>query len=61
MIPSSGMLIPIIDKQPDVKEWTEWHTNLAKLLYLVRSVVLEDQEKKRLARKSGNVQPAPIE
>jgi hypothetical protein len=55
------MLIPIIDKQPDVKEWTEWHTNLAKLLYLVRSVVLEDHEKKRLARKSGNVQPAPIE
>lgn len=54
-------LIPIIDKQPDVKEWTEWHTNLAKLLYLVRSAVLDDQEKKRQARKSGNARSAPIE
>jgi hypothetical protein len=52
------MLIPIIDRQPDVKEWTQWHTDLKKLIDLVRNVQLDDREIQRAKRKSGSAMPA---
>jgi hypothetical protein len=45
---------------PGPKEWTTWHTNLKRLLDLVHSVVEDDQEKRRLARKNGNAPTARL-
>lgn len=44
-----------------IKEWTEWHTNLKKLLDLITSVVEDDHEQRRLERKSGNAKHAEVE
>lgn len=47
--------------EPSPKEWTEWHTNLKRLLTLVHSVVEDDQEKRRLAQRCGNAPTATLE
>lgn len=43
------------------KEWTTWHTNLKRLLDLVHSAVVEDQEKRRSDRKCGSAPNAGVE
>jgi hypothetical protein len=43
------------------KEWTEWHTNLKKLLDLVQNVVEEDHAKRRSERKSGSAKHAELD
>lgn len=41
-------------------EWTEWHSNLRKLLMIIQGVVEEDHEKRRSARRSGNASNAEL-
>jgi hypothetical protein len=48
-----------LDESP--KEWTTWHTNLKRLLDLVHLAVVEDQERRRQARKCGNAKDAGLE
>jgi len=50
IIPSEHASVP----QSWPKDWTEWHTNLKKLLDLVRDAVEDDHAKRRLERNSGS-------
>lgn len=43
------------------KDWTEWHTNLKKLLDLIQNAVEEDHAQRQLERKSGNAKRVPLE
>ena len=51
----------MVDGHYRIKEWTEWHTNMQRLLNLIHHAVEEDRVNHRRSRKRGNATRVVIE
>jgi len=43
------------------KEWTQWNSDLYRLIKIIQSVVEEDHERRQSARKSGRATDVALE
>lgn len=57
----SDTVYRMVDGHYQIKEWSEWHTNMKRLLNLIHHAVEEDRVNRQRSRKVGNASRAVIE